>query len=137
MLLLDSNIVIGLMDHRRHELRERYRTARRANHVFVLSSVVVFELCFGIANSQRSLENQEAFERFISVGYEFAMFDLQDAEIAGRIRARLKFLGTPIGPYDLLIAAQALRLDAILVTANTREFNRVPDLKLEDWTLPA
>ena len=62
-------------------------------------------------------------------------FDSEDARVAGGIRAGLEAKGTPIGPYDLLIAAQALRREAILVTANVREFGRVEGLALEDWTL--
>ena len=61
-------------------------------------------------------------------------FDAEDAEEAGDIRATLQRAGTPIGPYDILIAAQARRRDALLVTANTREFARVPGLQIEDWT---
>ena len=61
-------------------------------------------------------------------------FEPEDAEEAGDIRAALERAGTPIGPYDVLIAAQARRLDALLVTANTREFARVPGLKLYEPT---
>ena len=61
-------------------------------------------------------------------------FDAEDAHEAGDIRALLERAGTPIGPYDILIAAQARRRGATLVTANTREFARVPGLKTEDWT---
>jgi tRNA(fMet)-specific endonuclease VapC len=64
-------------------------------------------------------------------------FDAEDAREAGNIRAALFKLGTPIGPYGILIAAQARRRDAILVTSNEREFARVSGLKMEDWALPA
>ena len=60
-------------------------------------------------------------------------FEPDDAEEAGDIRAALERAGTPIGPYDVLIAAQARRRGAMLVTANRREFARVPRLKTEDW----
>jgi len=60
-------------------------------------------------------------------------FEPEDAEEAGDIRATLERLGTTIGPYDILIAAQARRRGAILATANEREFSRVPGLKTEDW----
>jgi len=66
-----------------------------------------------------------------------AGLDAEDAREAGNIRAALFKLGTPIGPYDILIAAQARRRDAILVTSNEREFARVSGLKMEDWALPA
>jgi tRNA(fMet)-specific endonuclease VapC len=60
-------------------------------------------------------------------------FEPEDAEEAGDIRAGLERAATPIGPYDVLIAAQARRRDALLVTTNTREFTRVPGLKTADW----
>jgi tRNA(fMet)-specific endonuclease VapC len=60
-------------------------------------------------------------------------FEPEDAEEAGDIRAALERSGTPIGPYDTLIAAQARRRGALLVTANRREFARVPGLRSEDW----
>lgn len=63
-------------------------------------------------------------------------FDQDDAREAGEIRATLRAAGTPIGPYDVLIAAQARRRDAVLITTNTREFVRVPGLRIEDWTKP-
>jgi tRNA(fMet)-specific endonuclease VapC len=62
-------------------------------------------------------------------------FEEEDAVIAGDLRAELERAGTPIGPYDLLIAAQALRSGSTLVTANVREFRRVPGLAVEDWTV--
>jgi tRNA(fMet)-specific endonuclease VapC len=60
-------------------------------------------------------------------------FEADDAEEAGDIRAALERAGTPIGPYDVLIAAQARRRGAVLAMANRREFARVPRLTTEDW----
>lgn len=60
-------------------------------------------------------------------------FDREDARRAGEIRAHLAAAGAPIGPYDALIAAQALARGLVLVTHNTREFARVPGLGVEDW----
>ena len=68
---------------------------------------------------------------------EVSAFDEEDAKTAGELRATLEGAGTPIGPYDLLIAAQALRTGATLVTANVAEFTRVPDLQWQDWTAKA
>jgi tRNA(fMet)-specific endonuclease VapC len=62
-------------------------------------------------------------------------FDAEDARESGDIRAALARAGTPIGPYDVLIAAQARRRGAILVTANKNEFARVPGLQTQDWTI--
>ena len=61
-------------------------------------------------------------------------FDEEDARISGEIRAQLAKKGTPIGPYDVLIAGQALARGLTLVTANTREFSRVEGLRLVDWS---
>ena len=63
-------------------------------------------------------------------------FDREDAHAAGEIRADLAKKGTPIGPYDVLIAGQASRRGAVLVTNNLREFKRVDNLQVEDWTVP-
>jgi tRNA(fMet)-specific endonuclease VapC len=67
---------------------------------------------------------------------ELVPFDDEDARAADGVRAALETAGRPIGAYDLLIAGQALRHDAILVTANTAEFSRVSDLRWEDWASP-
>jgi tRNA(fMet)-specific endonuclease VapC len=101
-----------------------------------LSAIVLFELWFGIAKSERRAENIAELEAFLARGFEILALDGDDAEEAGDIRATLARAGTPIGPYDVLIAAQARRRDATLVTANGREFSRVPGLKIEDWTVP-
>ena len=60
-------------------------------------------------------------------------FDGTDAAVAGRIRHYLRKMGTPIGPYDLLIAAQGVVRGLTVVTHNTGEINRVPGIKTEDW----
>jgi len=62
-------------------------------------------------------------------------FELEDAEEAGDIRAELERAGTPIGPYDILIGAQARRRSALLVTANASELSRVPRLRTADWSV--
>lgn len=95
-------------------------------------SVVKFELVYGAmrsGNPPRNLGKQQEFlDYFISLP-----FDDRAAKKVGDIRNNLASLGTPIGPYDLLIAAIAIVNDLILVTHNTREFERVAELKLEDW----
>jgi tRNA(fMet)-specific endonuclease VapC len=60
-------------------------------------------------------------------------FDSEDAEIFGSLRAYLERAGTPIGPYDLQIAAQVIRHNCVLVTNNVREFERIPGLNIENW----
>ncbi len=93
----------------------------------------MFELWYGVAKSARPKVNAERLGTFLSGPIEIVDFNLEDAEHAGPIRAALDAAGTPIGAYDLLIAGQALRLGAILVTANSQEFLRVKKLRIQDW----
>ena len=131
-LHLDSNVAIEIMNGRSH-YRERMRALRHSGEQPILSSIVVFELWFGVAGSERFAENANAYRQLLSQ-VEVLPFNDDAAVAAGEIRATLEAAGTPIGPYDLLIAAHAVREGATLVTANTREFSRVPGLVLEDWS---
>jgi tRNA(fMet)-specific endonuclease VapC len=99
----------------------------------LLSSIVAFELWYGVAKSQRKDHNRQRLTAFLAGPFEWTMFDDDDAEAAGIVRAELEATGTPIGAYDVLLAGQALRRRAILVTSNAKEFGRVPGLKWEDW----
>ncbi len=89
---------------------------------------------YGIAKGERRAHNT-ALDNFLALDVTPWPFELEDAEEAGDVRAALERLGTPIGPYDVLIAAQARRRGAILVTANKNEFARVPGLQTQDWTI--
>jgi tRNA(fMet)-specific endonuclease VapC len=89
---------------------------------------------YGIKKSNRPRENAEALATFLTLDLKQWPIEPEDAEEAGDIRAALERSGMPIGPYDILIAAQARRRGAVLVTANQREFARVPGLRTEDWT---
>lgn len=94
---------------------------------------VAAELWYGVWNSTRVRENTERLTVFFSAPVSLLPFDADDAQEAGRIRADLKRAGRPIGPYDLLIAAQARRRAATLATLNAAEFAQVPGLVVEDW----
>ena len=131
MVFLDTNIVIGLLNGRLPALRQRFEDDDR---MVALSVVALFELCYGIAKSERRAGSARQLEAFMESRVHVLDFDADDARDAAEIRAGLAHAGTPIGPYDVLIAAQARRRGATLVTANTREFSRVPGLSLEDWT---
>jgi tRNA(fMet)-specific endonuclease VapC len=87
--------------------------------------------------ADRRRENAERLRVFLSGKIDVAPFAQEDAAIAGDLRATLEAAGTPIGPYDLLIAAQALRTGTTLVTANVSEFARVPGLLWQDRTVKA
>jgi len=135
--LLDTNAVIALLRDEPAIFRKRLRRAVSRGAALAVSSIVLYELWYGVARSARRRENAERLRVFLSGGIEVSAFDEEDAKTAGELRATLEGAGTPIGPYDLLIAAQALRTGATLVTANLAEFTRVPGLQWQDWTAKA
>lgn len=132
--LLDTDTAVAVLRNKPTKVRDRYREAHAAGNNLALSSIVLFELCYGVTKSDRKEENTERLRVFLSGGLEVLEFDDDDARSAGQVRTTLEQAGTPIGAYDLLIAGQALRRGLTVVTANTSEFSRVTDLKLEDWT---
>lgn len=133
--VLDTNVVIALLRNKPAIVRERFRRALSEHALIIVSSVVLFELWYGVARSERRKENTERLRVFLAGDVRVQPFEEGDASIAGDLRATLEIGGTPIGPYDLLIAAQALRAGATLVTANTSEFARVTGLVWQDWTV--
>jgi tRNA(fMet)-specific endonuclease VapC len=132
--LLDTNTIVALLRNRPTGARERYREAEAAGDYLALSSVVLFELWYGVAKSSQLQENTERLRVLLSGDVDLLDFDDEDARAAGQIRAALEKAGTPIGAYDLLIAGQALRRELTVVTANTSEFSRVAGLSWQDWT---
>lgn len=132
--LLDTNAVVALLRNRPPAVRERYRKVGASGGSLAISSVVLFELWYGVEKSGRVQENTERLRVLLSGDLDLLDFDDLDAQTAGRVRADLERAGTPIGAYDLLIAGQALRRGLTVVTANTSEFSRVPGLDWEDWT---
>ena len=132
--LLDTNAVVALLRNKPVAVRERYRQAEKAGDYLAVSSVVLFELWYGVEKSGRVQENTERLRVLLSGDLDLLDFDDEDAQASGRIRAVLEKIGTPIGAYDLLIAGQALRRGLTVVTAKTSEFRRVTGLSWEDWT---
>jgi tRNA(fMet)-specific endonuclease VapC len=128
--LLDTNTCIGYINRRNLSIYQRITSSYPED--VGICDIVKFELYYGAYNSSRSAENLENLRNFFG-DFDSLPFDGQAAEICGRIRAQLRVLGTPIGSYDLQIAAIALAHNLTLVTHNTREFWRVDGLKLEDW----
>jgi tRNA(fMet)-specific endonuclease VapC len=130
--LLDTNTCIQYITDRNSIIVQRLKNQKRLD--IALCDIVKLELYYGAYKSQRQQRNlevlKEFFQEFISLP-----FDGNAAKICGQIRAQLAVLGTPIGPYDLQIAAIALVNSLTLVTHNTREFSRVSGLKLEDWEI--
>ncbi|MDP3170847.1 MAG: type II toxin-antitoxin system VapC family toxin [Polaromonas sp.] len=96
------------------------------------STINLFELEFGMAKSS----NRTLMARYVSAisgRYAVLGLDLAASQQAGRVRAHLQASGSPIGPYDVLIAGIALTHNLTVVTRNVREFSRVPQLKVENW----
>jgi tRNA(fMet)-specific endonuclease VapC len=130
MYLLDTNTCIFIKNRKPAHVLERLRSSF-GKGVF-LSIVSVAEMQYGVYNSSNIEKNRIALTEFLAP-FEIIDFDDADAEAFGRLRADLKRKGTIIGAYDMLIAAQAIARDLILVTNNTGEFKRIIGLKLEDW----
>lgn len=133
MICLDTNAVVAVINKRSPDVRRRLEAALVERTVVGVPAIVLFELRYGIKKSARPQENAAILAAFLTLGVKLWSFESDDAEEAGDIRAALERAGTPMGPYDILIAAQARRRAALLVTANTEEFARVPGLKTEDW----
>jgi len=133
MFCLDTNIIIHAINRRRPEFVVRISEELQAGRTLMVPAIVRFELEYGLAKSQRPEANRAILATLLARGFEQPAFDLDDAAEAGDIRAALEAKGWPIGPYDLLIAAQARRRGAALVTLNRREFERVPGLIVTDW----
>lgn len=131
--LLDTNVCIAIINNRPETLRKRLRDALEQDAQIAVSSVVVFELWYGVGKSRHQARNADRLRTFLTGPLEVLGFDEEDGRIAGLQRARLEAGGTPIGPYDLLIAAQAIRHGRTLVTANVNEFAKVRGLVWEDW----
>jgi tRNA(fMet)-specific endonuclease VapC len=131
--LLDTNVCIAVMNHRPLSVRNRLNDVIQRGAALSVSVITVVELQFGVAKSRRLEANVAALADFLQP-LHLLNFDSEDAEIAGNIRAELERRGIPIGPYDYLIAAQAVRHDLTLVTANVKEFARVVGLRWENWT---
>src|SRR5436190_21549237 len=136
MICLDTNAVIAILNDRTSPVRMRVDAAIGLGRALAISTIVLYELRYGAAKSARPERNAQRIVDFLLGPIEILPFEPSDAEEAGEIRATLERAGTPIGPYDVLVAAQARRRDALLVTANEREFVRVPRLKFEDWATP-
>lgn len=130
--LLDTNVCVMFLNGRSPLVRDRLLST--PTEAMAICSVVKAELFYGALRSNnpgQMLERQQLFlKQFTSLP-----FDDGAALAVGRIRASLASLGTPIGPYDLQIAAIAQVNNLILVTHNTREFERVDGLQIEDWEL--
>lgn len=128
--LLDSNICVYAMKNRPPQVLRRLQNVGRA--VVAVSAITVLELRQGAERSQhRELAHARLDDFFGPM--DVLSFEEADALVAARIRAQLFHIGRPIGDFDSLIAAHALSRDLIVVTNNVDEFERVPDLRIQNW----
>src|SRR5467141_3228507 len=112
--LLDTNACIALINGTPNEVRRRFRRAVNKDATMLVSSVVAFELWYGVAKSERKEANTQRLEAFLAGPLEWTPFGEEDAQEAGGVRAELEMPGKPIGAYDVLTAAQARRRRATL-----------------------
>ena len=131
MYLIDTNIIIYAIKNTYPSLNAKL--LKIITDDICISAVTIGELEYGIAKSHWGERNKRITKTFIA-NFNILPFDAQDAICFGKIRNFLTKRGAPIGYYDLMIASQAVAKKLTLITHNTREFCRVPNLLVEDWT---
>jgi tRNA(fMet)-specific endonuclease VapC len=130
MILLDTNICIYIIKRKPEEVLRHFQQYHPGD--IGISSITLAELQYGVAKSQARKRNSEALSEFL-IPLEILSFDESATQAYGAIRTLLEQQGKTIGAMDLLIAAHAVSLGAILVTNNVKEFKKVPDLTIENW----
>ena len=128
--LLDTNICIYIIKQKPVKVLQKFNTYQVGD--IGISAITVAELKFGVQKSQFPTRNQQALAQFL-LPLKIVDFDRTAAIVYGDIRSALEKLGTPIGSLDTLIAAHALSLQVTLITNNVKEFNRVPNLQVDNW----
>ena len=132
MFLLDTNVCIHFMRNTHPKLTEKLLSLDPSE--LILSAVTVYELEYGAEKSRWGRKNREKLALFLAP-FNILPFTADDAIAAGKLRGYLERKGTQIGPYDVQIAAQAITRGIPVITHNTEEFRRVPELVIEDWVL--
>lgn len=130
LYMLDTNVAIHTIRHRPLEVQAKFVLYQ--GHMCV-STVSLMELVYGAEKSAQPERNMRDVEAF-AARLEVLAYDRDAAMHTGRIRSALARAGTPIGPYDQMIAGHARSRGLVVVTANTDEFERVPGIAVEDWT---
>lgn len=131
--MLDTNICIFTLKNKPLVVREAFN---RHYGQLCISTVTLMELMYGAEKSAAPERNLAVVEGF-AARLDVLSYDDRAAAHSGQLRAELARAGTPIGPYDQMIAGHARSLGLLLVTNNIREFQRVPGLRVEDWLNPA
>jgi tRNA(fMet)-specific endonuclease VapC len=129
--MLDTNICIYLIKQKPEKVLRHFK-AHSVGEIGI-SSITLAELRYGVERSQQVQKNRQALEDF-TLPLEIAAFDEAAAEVYGSVRAGLEQAGTPVGSMDMLIGAHALSLGVTLVTNNLREFQKIKNLKVVDWS---
>ena len=127
--MLDTNIVIYTIKNKPKNVRTTFNARK---HQMCISTITWMELMYGAHKSIAPHRNQADIEKFTNC-LSILPYDKVTADYTGKIRARLAKIGKPIGPYDQMIAGHAQSLALILVSNNIKEFERVPDILLENW----
>ena len=130
MYMLDTNICIYAIKHRPETVLQRIR--ENLPDGLCVSVITLAELRHGVEKSQYKEKNEAALLKFLSI-LDVLPFDDYAAIEYGKICSELQKQGMPIGTMDMLIAAHAKAKHMVLVTNNTREFERVPGLSIDDW----
>lgn len=129
--MLDTNICIFAIRNSNDNVLKKFH--EHLDDELYISSITLAELMYGVEKSRKPEQNRNALLQFLTL-IDIKEFSEKAAIEYGKIRAFLENQGTPIGPLDTLIAAHAVSENMILVTHNTKEFLRVPDLTVENWT---
>ena len=132
MYLLDTNICIYALNGRHPSLRDHLLTISPDD--ICVSVITVSELEYGAAKSSWGDRTRQLMYAFLS-NFNTLPFTETDAILFGQLRAQLAISGTPIGVYDAMIGAQGIARNLIVVTHNTKEFKRIPGIRLEDWAV--
>lgn len=128
--MLDTNICIYLIKKKPAVVLERFRQTDISE--ISISSITLSELFYGVSKSSKPEQNFIALTQFVAP-LEILPFGGEAAQYYGDLRAHLEKQGTPIGSLDMLIAAHAISTPTTLVTNNEKEFQRVPNLNIENW----
>ena len=128
--MLDTNICIYIIKKKPPEIIKRFKQIEISQ--IGISSITLSELLFGVYKSSKPEQNQLALAQF-AAPLEIVSYGDEVADFYGRLRTHLEKQGTPIGSLDMLIAAHALSIGSILIINNEKEFNRIPNLKIENW----
>lgn len=131
MYLLDTNICIFLIKKKNPLLIEKLK--KYYNKGIFISSLTLAELEYGVENSDHKEKNRLSLIEFLTI-FEILNFEQKDTQSYGMIKSDLRKSEKMIGAIDALLAAQAISRNLIFITNNTKEFERINNLRIEDWT---